>query len=341
MGKYKEIRKLLSSLDNYERNYISLQLSVAESARQYLLETGIPHEEFAVRMKIKPTKVESFLNGSFSYSIKKTSTLKGLWYEFHSNNVENVVEENHTTVKIATNIKEKPITNFFIDEEKSLESVVTGEYIIYSKEIIDLDKCCKFKKAYEVIDADHMIQDRRHLIIIDDLKEKLLVPLTSDHFKPAKILDEKSLANAETGDIIILRKESDFGVRKVTIGNPYKIERFAEKQFNSDFLDFLDDNGDLVRMSIKNDCFELVKDFNTTKSINLCMKGDKIIFNETGKFYPTKANEHKMYFTFKKEYDVLEVCSFTETSEKDYLTVFDDNGIITEIYLFSTAFTRK
>lgn len=49
-------------------------------------------------------------------------------------------------------------------------------------------------KAYRVIDADHMIDKYRHLVIIDDQKEKLFVPLTSDHFKPAKPINKKTLA---------------------------------------------------------------------------------------------------------------------------------------------------
>lgn len=125
MSKFKEIRKLLSSLDNYEINYLSLQLSVAESARAYVLETGITHEEFADRLKIKPTKIASFLNGSFGYTLIHTSKMKGLWYEFHLNNVDGFVEENHTTVKIATEIND-------------LKSLRKGDFVSYNAPLVGI-----------------------------------------------------------------------------------------------------------------------------------------------------------------------------------------------------------
>lgn len=46
------------------------------------------------------------------------------------------MEVNYRNAKIATN--HKPKVNLVIDNEKLLSDVVTSEYIIYSKEIIDL-----------------------------------------------------------------------------------------------------------------------------------------------------------------------------------------------------------
>lgn len=80
----KRIRSFLSQLNEAEFHYLGMQISLANDAQRIVKKFNLGKEEFCQKVCIKVKDYDSYLSGSYDYSVKDMAYMQSAYVQLSS-----------------------------------------------------------------------------------------------------------------------------------------------------------------------------------------------------------------------------------------------------------------